>query len=185
MDFITPVLFCKPIHLDPLQHNFKTSVALRDFDLDNIAAIMSTAAKLDASGSITPQMKEEWRKDHEFHGSNLARARSNPRPLTNVAIVFEETRALVGHSFEGASASHKNVYSHLLCATRSQADHFLSDRLVAKGYSWSSMRRNLRRVPTAVPHAHDRGKSGPSLVPGGVSRCVAAHCIPAKAHYIR
>ncbi len=161
--FVTPVTFAKPVLLHHMRRVFKMSIALRHFKLDNVAAVLATALRLEARGSINERMKQTWREDrNDIAESGVF------RPLSHVAEAYSFFQAKVGSSPEQSVGAHVNVhgrrdttssvhrslYEKLLGIDATEAETYIEQRMSVIGFHAEPLLANLKRCPSTVPNGH-------------------------------
>jgi len=172
MRFVSRVPFCKATVFIHARSLFGIPIALRDFALDNLAGVIATAKRLEASGTLHSDMIQAWRQ--ESHSDVEARSMHNmPRPLTHFAIAYDSFHVMTGSTVDDFlrrrqrrqirrtqrthtqhSPFHQWLYEEMLRYDREHAFDYLHARLRDRGIEWTMVHDNLRRLPRAVPQAH-------------------------------
>ena len=172
MRFVSRVPFCKATVFIHARSLFGIPIALRAFAIDNLAGVIATAKRLEASGTLHSDMIQAWRQ--ESHSDVEARSMHNmPRPLTHFAIAYDSFHVMTGSTVDDFlrrrqrrqirrtqrthtqhSPFHQWLYEEMLRYDREHAFDYLHARLRDRGIEWTMVHDNLRRLPRAVPQAH-------------------------------
>ena len=107
LDLVTPVPFCSVFCLTHLQGFMGISSYLRDLQIDNIAGVLATALKLQATGGLAPDQVDEWVVDVMQDEDAVTRDQElgnisthTPRPLAHVALAYYVFYRITGQTVD-------------------------------------------------------------------------------------
>ena len=172
LKFVAPLTFCDSRILCHCSTLFGIRSQLRDSFLDNVAAVLATAFRLQGRGSIDMGMLTRWAAEMSVHNDDMVPMSvllETTRPLTHMAAAYQAFRRLTGITpdsvFQTAQRAnrtrsrtpaglHRLFYKYLLAGDRAQAEMKLKQRFSAYGLQADVMMDNLRRIPSSTPQAH-------------------------------
>ena len=165
--FVAPVPFCRLGVFTQLRGLLRVRMQLRDFQLDNVAAILATAWRLHESGAFQASTYTAWLDTVQSNHPADVRSGflSTVRPLNHISVAYNLFRHITGNTMDyycqkwqrdgnGIANLHGRLYRELASSERCQIDSYICSRLRARGLDAEAALTNLRRLPTSVPDAH-------------------------------
>lgn len=164
--FVTPIPFCRLEVFTHLRGLLRVRAELRDFQLDNIAAILATAWRLHESGALQASTYAAWlnmRQPNQIDGAHPGFL-TTIRPLNHISVAYNLFRQITGNTMDyycqrwrrggnKIANLHARLYKQLLSSERCQVDSYVCSRVRARGLDADAALANLRRLPSCIPDA--------------------------------
>ena len=101
LGYISPVPFCTAFCLSHLRAFVGASTELRDFQLDNIAAVLASTIKLQATGCWDASRVDTWihdvmQLDVVVDGRRASASTHTPRPIAHFALAYDAFVGITG-----------------------------------------------------------------------------------------
>ena len=161
--FVSPVPMCKLLVFSHLRTIFKVPLEVKDLLLSNVAALLSTAFRLQCDRKPWGRLMHEWDHVQTWGGDPYPGC-----PMTSVASAYVFFRSKVGETFDSftgrmlrrASDGNANVNVHvatyraLLKADECTVRDELGRRFHSKGLDGDKVFTNMKRMPSSTPAGH-------------------------------